>query len=109
MANKASSQIIEGLLNQIDQLEAQSAQNLAFARTLVSGWKDGSLTADRIKILDNGSMRITNPEPSDMPTIPEVHTHSNGHQEETAETIPLADLQDGDKPKAKAGSNGNSD
>ena len=69
MSNKIGSEIISeisrNLMDQIDVLETRNAQNIAFLSRVVKGWKDGTLTAERIQILENGDMRILEPEPLD--------------------------------------------
>jgi len=66
-------------MDQIDNLQNQVNQNMNFLKTVVTGWKDGSLTPERVQILENGDMRILPPPPPDSP---------NGHKEEP---LPLAE------------------
>jgi hypothetical protein len=78
MSNQVASTIIaelsRNLLDQIDKLEIQNAQNLQFLKTVVTGWKNGTLTADQIQVMNNGDMRIKGTEPSDSPVAGEVAT-----------------------------------
>ena len=52
-------------MDEIDAKDVQIAQNLNFLKNVINGWKDGSLTVDRIQMLENGDMRILPGEPPD--------------------------------------------
>jgi len=105
-------------LDEIDRLEQQVHTLQGFLNNVVTGWKNDTLTPDRIKVLENGEMRIVAAEPAETPADKFANLQSpdpcqlpaNGKTEETAETNPLADLQEGDGIKpVEVGSNGHSD
>ena len=65
MINEVSGEIITGLLDRLELKDKQYQASHQFLTKVVTGWKDGTLTSDRVLILENGEMRITQAEPPD--------------------------------------------
>jgi len=109
MSNQAAVEILADttlkFLNEIDRLQAANAQNLQFLNNIVRGWKDGTLTADRIQILDNGDMRLKAPEPPDKPACDEEVSKKLGSNGKGAakDTNPLAEPVAAGLPEASDG------
>lgn len=100
MAGDEIGNLYARMANRVETFATQGEKFYNIIQALVKG----DITLDRVKLLENHEIQILGEEPPDTPPTPPVAV--NGKTEETAETSPLPDLQEGDELKVGAGSNG---